>query len=208
MEAMVVDEILQQQIIEFVKENQPVFMKDLIQNIHSLNKDNIYEELNDLYSRKELQLKKDFIYIYNDNINIQDVEDVMMMSRTIKSGVSIISAITTMILEDMDFLIVVKDFNLEGVVSKKDIIKKVIIEKIDAQNTPIDCIMTKMPNIIYAKNTDKVAFVIDVLMRNEINSIPVVKVEHDEKNNKDNLKVIGVFNKTIITRLYRDLYQQ
>lgn len=208
MEAMVVDEILQQQIIEFVKENQPVFMKDLIQNIHSLNKDNIYEELNDLYSRKELQLKKDCIYIYNDNINIQDVEDVMMMSRTIKSGVSIISAITTMILEDMDFLIVVKDFNLEGVVSKKDIIKKVIIEKIDAQNTPIDCIMTKMPNIIYAKNTDKVAFVIDVLMRNEINSIPVVKVEHDEKNNKDNLKVIGVFNKTIITRLYRDLYQQ
>lgn len=208
MEAMVVDEILQQQIIEFVKENQPVFMKDLIQNIHSLNKDNIYEELNDLYSRKELQLKKDCIYIYNDNINIQDVEDVMMMSRTIKSGISIISAITTMILEDMDFLIVVKDFNLEGVVSKKDIIKKVIIEKIDAQNTPIDCIMTKMPNIIYAKNTDKVAFVIDVLMRNEINSIPVVKVEHDEKNNKDNLKVIGVFNKTIITRLYRDLYQQ
>lgn len=194
---------LQEQIINIVKENQPVLISDIFKSIYISSKE-IEDEITNLCDKKILQLRQGYIYIHDNNMNIQSVEDCMTIARTIKDDVSIISAITTMILEELDFLIIANDMNLVGILSKKDIIKKVILEKIDV-TTSVSEIMTKKPNIIYAKNTEKLALVIEKLIQNDIDSIPIVKIENNE-DGQEILKVIGVFNKTIITKIYKDLH--
>jgi CBS domain-containing protein len=87
---------------------------------------------------------------------------------------------------------------LSGIVSRKDFIKAMIGRK-DVESLPIPLIMTRMPNIIYLEPTDSVYTAAYKTMTYEVESLPIVKRETDDRG-EERLVLLGKVSRTNITR--------
>jgi CBS domain-containing protein len=87
---------------------------------------------------------------------------------------------------------------LSGIVSRKDFIKAMIGRE-EVESLPIPLIMTRMPNIIYLEPTESVYDAAYKTMFYEVESLPIVNKEIDEKGNQ-RLVLVGKVSRTNITR--------
>lgn len=118
----------------------------------------------------------------------------------IRENASIYDAIVTLFIEDVGSVFVVSEGGfLEGVVSRKDLLKTTMGNK-NINELPTSVAMTRMPNIIMTTPEESTILAAQKLLSHEVDSLPVVNVV--TVDNQEKYQVVGRFTKTNITRIF------
>lgn len=132
------------------------------------------------------------------------VTSVKSVPVVVSEKCSVYDAVVAMFIEDVGTLIVVKEGGLlEGVVSRKDLLKTTLGGQ-DIHKLPVGVIMTRMPNILYTTPEESVWSAAKKIIDHEVDALPVVcKVKLPDGS--EGLEVVGRISKTNITRLFVEL---
>jgi len=199
----------QEKIIQIVKDNQPITSEAIASKL-DLTRATLRPDLSILTMSGILDAKPKVGYFFtgrtklsyvSDTIENIYVKDVLSVPVVLDEATILYDAIVFMFLEDVGSIYVTNEGILTGVVSRKDLLRNAIGGS-DLQKVPIGVIMTRMPNIIYVTQDDKILSAAIKLIEHEIDSLPVVE---ETDGDKKNLKVIGRITKTTITRLFVEL---
>jgi len=118
---------------------------------------------------------------------------------------SVYETIVTLFVLDVGSLFIVSEGGLlEGVVSRKDLLK-IALGQGDLHKIPITVVMTRMPNVISVTPEESLWSAAKKLVEHEIDSLPVVRPKTYE--GKEGLEVIGRITKTTITKAFYELGQ-
>ncbi len=107
--------------------------------------------------------------------------------------------VMTMFTEDVGTILVSEDNYLQGVVSRKDLLR-VAIGKGELQHVPVSMIMTPVSKVIFAEVDESIVDAAERMIDYEIDCLPVVSKE--TADGKKKLRIIGRISKTNITRLF------
>ncbi|MEO1816297.1 MAG: helix-turn-helix transcriptional regulator [Acetobacterium sp.] len=196
----------QKEIIEIVKEKQPVKSNEISEQLN-INRATIRPDLKILTMMGILEAKRKVGYYYTGRsllhilgsyIKTINVMDIQTEPTVVEETSSIYDGIITMFTKNAGTLYVVDGKYLSGIVSRKDFIKAMIGRK-EVESLPIPMIMTRMPNIIYLDPTESVYDAAYKTMFYEVESLPIVTKEIDEKG-ASRLVLIGKVSRTNITR--------
>jgi CBS domain-containing protein len=132
------------------------------------------------------------------------VTDVKSVPVVVSEHCSVYDAVVTIFLEDVGTLFIVKEGGLlEGVVSRKDLLKSMLGGR-DIQKLPVGVIMTRMPNIITVEPGESVWVAAKKLIAHEVDAVPVVR-RPVNNSSEQGMEIIGRLSKTNITRLFVEL---
>lgn len=199
----------QEKIIDIVKKGQPITSEAIAGKLN-LNRSTLRPDLailtmsGILHARPKVgyfHTGKDNLSYISEKIKSIKVKDVKSMPIVIDESVSLYDAIVTIFLEDVGSIFVSNKGYLSGIVSRKDFIKSAI-GGMDLNKAPIGMIMTRMPNVIFVEDEDSILDAAVKLIEQEVDSLPVVKIEDEDDKN---YKIIGKITKTTITRLFVEL---
>lgn len=198
----------QEEIVRLVKEGQPVTSEVLAANL-GVTRAALRPDLAILTMIGVLDARPKVGYVYCDKqsttllyeqiINIK-VGDIMSKPVTVNEETMVYDAIVNLFLTDVGTMFVENNGILVGAVSRKDFLK-IAIGGTDIYKVPVGVIMTRMPNIIYAKEEDNAYEVAKKIIEHEIDSVPVVRKIKNEMG-KEQLTIVGKISKTNITRLF------
>lgn len=131
------------------------------------------------------------------------VNDVKAVPAAVEENVSVYDAIVTMFVMDVGTLFIVsKGGFLEGVVSRKDLLK-IAMGHGDINKVPITVVMTRMPNVVTVTPEEMLWKAAKKLVDHEIDALPVVRAAVNEGVEK--LEVVGRITKTNITKVFVEL---
>ncbi|OEF99752.1 hypothetical protein BHF71_07515 [Vulcanibacillus modesticaldus] len=197
----------QEQIVKIVKEEGPITGEKIAEKLN-LTRATLRPDLAILTMSGFLDARPKVGYFYtgkkgnqliSEALKKMSVKDYKAMPVVIKEESSVYDAIVMMFLEDVGTLAVVNNRGtLAGVVSRKDLLK-VAMGKQNLQDIPVSVIMTRMPNIITCHIDDPLIEVANILIQNQIDSVPVVR------SIENGLEVIGRITKTTITKAFVEL---
>ncbi|WP_245592955.1 helix-turn-helix transcriptional regulator [Carnobacterium funditum] len=200
----------QKDIIEIVKKNEPI-SGEKIAALLGFSRSTLRPDLS-LMTLSELLIAKPKVgYFYNahrvepfiiKDIKEKKVEDVMSIPVIVSSDTSIQDTIIKMFLEDVGSIYITERHHLVGLVSRKDLLKTVI-GKMNIEEMPISMAMTRVPNVAYAFSNDSVESATKKLVEHEVDSLPVIEFAGGEGPRQ--LKVVGKFSKTLISRLFLNI---
>ena len=200
----------QLKIVDIVKENEPI-TSESIASILKVTRATLIYDLAILTMTGILDARPKVGYFYSGineaslagtKIKDKRVKDIMSMPLLIKQDTSIYECIVKMFLSDVGSVFIIDDSeNLCGVVSRKDLLKATIGGS-DINKIPVAMIMTRTPNVITVNKEDDIILAIKKIIEHEVDSIPVVEVN---KDNINNIKVIGKLSKTNITKLLLEI---
>lgn len=132
------------------------------------------------------------------------VGDFKSIPIVVREDISVYDAAVTMFTEDVGTLFVVSAGGiLEGVVSRKDILK-MTLGKAVISRMPVSVMMTRMPNIVTTSLEESIFVAANKIIEHQIDALPVVRMIKD----KDGIlkpEVVGRFTKTNVTRILVDL---
>lgn len=198
----------QEEIVRLVKEGQPVTSEVLAAKL-GVTRAALRPDLAVLTMIGILDARPKVGYVYCDKpsttllyeqiVNIK-VKDIMSKPITVNEGTMVHDAIVHLFLNDVGTMFVENNQMLVGAVSRKDFLK-IAIGGTDIYKVPVGVIMTRMPNIIYAREEDNAYEVAKKIIEHEIDSVPVVEKIKNEMG-KEQLKIVGKISKTNITRLF------
>lgn len=201
----------QEKIIDIVKLDQPITAEKIAQQL-DLTRGTLRPDLAILTMSGILDARPKVGYFYtgkttfsfiSEKIKEAKVADRKAVPVVVDEETIIYDAIVMMFLEDVDSIYITSNGYLTGVVSKKDFLKNAI-GGLNLHNTPVGVIMTRMPNIVLTTPEESLLEAAMKLMDHEIESIPVVEEEILDKGDKVH-KVVGVINKTTVTRFLVEL---
>lgn len=134
------------------------------------------------------------------------VKDWQAVSVVIPEEATVYEAIVNLFLNDVGTLYIVSEGGiLEGVVSRKDLLK-IVLGQADIQKIPINIIMTRMPNVVTISPEESLWSAAKKMVEHEVDSLPVVRpLSYKER---EGLEVIGRVTKTTITAAFVDLGQK
>ena len=200
----------QQEIIEIVKERQPI-TSESIASLLNVSRSALRSDLTVLTMSGFLEAKPKVGYFYVKSeererlskiIQSTKVGDLMSLPVVLDEKSSVYDGIVTMFLEDVGTLLIVSEGYLVGVVSRKDFLKTAIGGS-DINKMPIGMIMTRMPNVVVCQETDSIHEAARKIITHEIDSLPVVV---EQKKGEEFLyKVVGRFSKTNIAIQFVEL---
>lgn len=102
----------------------------------------------------------------------------------IKPDVFLFEAVEKFSKKNVGALIVVnKKKELKGIISEKDVIKKIYDTKCKIKNIKVKDIMTGYKDMIIAHQNDSIEYAMDIMTKNKIRHLPIL-------SNKNNLKGI------------------
>lgn len=200
----------QEQIVEIVKEEGPITGRQIAEKL-SLIRATLRPDLTILTMAGILDARPRVGYFYTgktinsliaQNINKIKVKDVCSFPFVVDEQVSVYDAIVNMFMEDVGTLFITKNGFLEGVVSRKDLLKAAL-GGMDLSKVPVMVIMTKMPNIVTVDAEEPILEAAKKLVFREVDALPVVEVTESPK--EDNLRVVGRITKTTIAKLFVEL---
>ena len=119
----------------------------------------------------------------------------MIEALTTYAKTSVNEAITQLFMYDAGSLYIIdpNDQTLQGLVSRKDLLRSSIGQPAD---TPLGVIMTRMPNIIVIQPDQSVLEAARLIAQHQVDSLPVVTTNHE---------ILGKISKTHIVNLLVDL---
>ena len=209
---MIIIQLNQRQlkIIDIVKENEPI-TSETIASILNVTRATLRSDLAILTMTGILDARPKVGYFYSgineatlagNKIKDKKVKDIMSTPLLIKQDTNIYECIIKIFLSDVGSIFIIDDSeNLCGIVSRKDLLKATIGGS-DINKMPIAMIMTRTPNVITVNKDDDIILAAKKIIEHEVDSIPVVEVN---KDNINNVKVIGKLSKTNITKLFLDI---
>lgn len=133
------------------------------------------------------------------------VKDLKAVPAVVSEQSSVYETIVTLFVLDVGSLFIVSEGGLlEGVVSRKDLLK-IALGQGDLHKVPITVVMTRMPNVVTIAPEDTLWHASELLVEHEIDSLPVVRPATHE--GRSGLEVIGRVTKTTITKAFYELGQ-
>lgn len=154
-----------------------------------------------LTGMKILESKPKIGYSYIEKKDSEKVKDIMGPSITVDTNLSVYETILNIFSKDVGTIFITDQGSLVGVVSRKDLLK-IAIGRTDIEKIPINIIMTRMPNIIYAEENESILESVKKLIKHQIDSLPVVRIE--EKGGKKIYHTVGRLTKTNIAKLFME----
>jgi len=128
-----------------------------------------------------------------------NISDILSQAIVVTPTTSLYDTIVMMFTEDVGSLLVCEDGYLQGIVSRKDLLRASLGHN-DTSSMPISMIMTPASKVINVALTDHAVDAAYKMIKYEVDCLPVVKVEI--VNQKELYKVIGRVSKTSITKLF------
>lgn len=193
----------QQEIVTMVKQTEPISAEQIAKNL-DLSKSTIRSDLAVLCMTGLLEARPKVGYIYSGlaftpliekRLYQVPVRDVMRPPLMVSQQTLLQDAITDMFMYDSGSLFITdEDEQLVGVVSRKDIVRFLLMSGGDNQ-TPIGIVMTRMPNVVVVNPDTPLYEAAKLLQLHEIDSLPVVDATNP-------LTVIGKLSKTTILNHY------
>ncbi len=138
--------------------------------------------------------------LFADFFRRYTVGEIKAVPAVVREDTSVYDAIVTLFIEDVGTLFVVDEEGfLQGVVSRKDLLKSAI-GSTDLSRIPVAVIMTRMPNIVTVAPDEDMLSAAKKIVDYQIDALPVVK-----ETEKGKLKVIGKVTKTTLARLLAEI---
>lgn len=196
----------QRTIIELLKD-QGHLSHEEIANKLGVTKSDIKSDLVLLTTLEILGARKSYGYFYQGKKNYIlfaellksfPIENIMSMPVIIEEITSVYDAIVTMFLENVGSIYITKKGNLVGVVSRKDLLRAAIGTQ-DLHHTPVNVMMTRMPNVKTVTPETSVFDCAKILVESQIDGVPVIE---EIENEPGTFKVVGRVTKTNITNLF------
>ncbi len=132
------------------------------------------------------------------------VKDYQSRPVVVHEETSVYDAICTIFLEDVGSLFIIKKAGyLSGVVSRKDLLKASMGNQ-DLNSIPVGIVMSRMPNLITCTSEDSLYHAAQLMIRSQVDSLPVVRPFHHDSNS-EHLEVVGRITKTTITKAFVEL---
>ena len=190
----------QKEIIDIVRKYQPITGKEIGERLY-LTRSALRTDFSILTKMNILESKPKIGYSYIEKKDSEKVKDIMSPSITVDTNLSVYETILNIFSKDVGTIFITEQDSLGGVVSRKDLLK-IAIGRTDIEKIPINIIMTRMPNIIYAEENETILESVKKLIKHQIDSLPVVRIE--EKNGKKIYHTVGRLTKTNITKLFME----
>ena len=190
----------QKEIIDIVKKYQPITGKEIGERLY-LRRSALRTDFSILTGMKILESKPKIGYSYIEKKDSEKVKDIMGPSITVDTNLSVYETILNIFSKDVGTIFITDQGSLVGVVSRKDLLK-IAIGRTDIEKIPINIIMTRMPNIIYAEEDETILESVKKLIKHQIDSLPVVRIE--EKGGKKIYHTVGRLTKTNIAKLFME----
>ena len=190
----------QKEIIDIVKKYQPITGKEIGERLY-LTRSALRTDFSILTGMKILESKPKIGYSYIEKKDSEKVKDIMGPSITVDTNLSVYETILNIFSKDVGTIFITDHDSLVGVVSRKDLLK-IAIGRTDIEKIPINIIMTRMPNIIYAEENESILESVKKLIKHQIDSLPVVRIE--EKDGKKIYHTVGRLTKTNIAKLFME----
>ena len=190
----------QKEIIDIVRKYQPITGKEIGERLY-LTRSALRTDFSILTKINILESKPKIGYSYIEKKDSEKVKDIMSPSITVDTNLSVYETILNIFSKDVGTIFITEQDSLVGVVSRKDLLK-IAIGRTDIEKIPINIIMTRMPNIIYAEENETILESVKKLIKHQIDSLPVVRIE--EKNGKKIYHTVGRLTKTNITKLFME----
>lgn len=190
----------QKEIIDIVKKYQPITGKEIGERLY-LTRSALRTDFSILTGMKILESKPKIGYSYIEKKDSEKVKDIMSPSITVDTNLSVYETILNIFSKDVGTIFITDHDSLVGVVSRKDLLK-IAIGRTDIEKIPINIIMTRMPNIIYAEENESILESVKKLIKHQIDSLPVVRIE--EKDGKKIYHTVGRLTKTNIAKLFME----
>lgn len=190
----------QKEIIDIVRKYQPITGKEIGERLY-LTRSALRTDFSILTKMNILESKPKIGYSYIEKKDSEKVKDIMSPSITVDTNLSVYETILNIFSKDVGTIFITEQDSLVGVVSRKDLLK-IAIGRTDIEKIPINIIMTRMPNIIYAEENETIFESVKKLIKHQIDSLPVVRIE--EKNGKKIYHTVGRLTKTNITKLFME----
>lgn len=197
----------QSAIVRLVKERGPI-TGDQIAEALSVAKATLRPDLSVLTMAGYLQARPRVGYTYTGMpehselvtvLHSLQVKDYKSIPVVLSDKNTVYDAIVTMFMEDVGTLIVVRDGLLQGVVSRKDLLK-VAINGGEMQKIPIHLVMTRVPHVVTIPQEATLYEAAHLMVHHEIDSLPVVRTVEANQ-----LEVVGRVSKTTITKAFVEL---
>jgi DeoR family transcriptional regulator, catabolite repression regulator len=194
----------QETIVQIVKANGPITGEQIAETL-SLARATLRPDLSILTMTGYLEARPRVGYYYTGAKTVDTLSKALkqLMIRDYKSVPTVISdkssvydAIVMMFMEDVGSLIVVKDAQLQGVVSRKDLLK-VTLSGGELQTIPVNLAMTRVPHVITVSLEDTLFEAAVKMVHHEVDALPVIR-----SNNVTDMEVVGRVSKTTITRAF------
>ncbi|EKB54989.1 helix-turn-helix transcriptional regulator [Facklamia hominis] len=193
----------QKEIVEIVKHNEPISGDEIAKKL-GLTKSTLRSDFAVLTMTGVLEARQKIGYIYSgrsedslltDAFAEYQVKDIMIEALTTYAKTSVNEAITQLFMYDAGSLYIIdpNDQTLQGLVSRKDLLRSSIGQPAD---TPLGVIMTRMPNIIVIQPDQSVLEAARLIAQHQVDSLPVVTA---------NYEILGKISKTHIVNLLVDL---
>ncbi len=205
----------QKQIIEIVKENTPI-TGEKIANKLNVRRATLRPDLAVLTMAGLLEARPRVGYFYSgktpymliaEEIRHLKVEEIKSVPVVVSEDASVYDAIVALFTEDVGTLFIVsQDSYLRGAASRKDLLK-VALGRGNLHEIPVQVVMTRLPNIITVAGDESVYEAASKLVAHEIDALPVVEVNADDEG-KEELKVVGRFTKTTVTRIFVEMGEE
>ncbi|MHB0807995.1 MAG: helix-turn-helix transcriptional regulator [Facklamia hominis] len=193
----------QKEIVEIVKHNEPISGDEIAKKL-GLTKSTLRSDFAVLTMTGVLEARQKIGYIYSgrsedslltDAFAEYQVKDIMIEALTTYAKTSVNEAITQLFMYDAGSLYIIdpNDQTLQGLVSRKDLLRSSIGQPAD---TPLGVIMTRMPNIIVIQPDQSILEAARLIAQHQVDSLPVVTA---------NYEILGKISKTHIVNLLVDL---
>lgn len=202
----------QERILEIVKKNGPITSEQIAHKL-KLARATLRPDMAILTMSGLLEARPRVGYFYSGKSSLRllaeklhriKAGDVMSVPVVVTEHSTVYDAVVTMFIEDVGTLFVLKEAGLlEGVVSRKDLLKITLVGK-DVHNLPVGVVMTRMPNVVMADINESVWSAARKIIAHEIDAVPVVKTVSTD-GVEEGFEVLGRLSKTSITRIFVEL---
>ena len=181
----------QQEITRIVRENGPITGEMIAQRLH-VTRSALRGDLAVLLSGEVIAAE----------IRSCTAEDCMSRPILVGAESNAYDAAVLLFTEDIGTLFVGKKDDIQGVVSRKDLLKAAM-GRDDLAKVPISMVMTSRSKMIYAEPKEDLVSIAQKMMDYEVDCLPVGTFKNVGNDRK--FVLIGRVSKTNITRLFLEL---
>lgn len=200
----------QTEILDIVQTQGPITGERIAEEI-GVPKTTLRADLSVLTMTGRLMARPRVGYMYNESHVIDErlgflhqdtVGDHLAVPVSVAESSSVYDAAVTMFLEDVGTLFVVREAQLLGVLSRKDLLK-IALGNVDAKETPVTFCMTRVPHVVSIEPEASLYDAAVLMVRYEVDALPVVR--HVENRHQSEVELVGRVSKTTITKAFVDL---